>query len=545
MSSPDSNSIMVVRHINPPRSPVTIPRALGAGYNYSTLGGPTRPLADFAFDRRPAAASNADFRWMEGEGAHYGLALFDGSRMFVNTTRADNGVGVASPNVTGGLSSYETWLALTALPRDGQLMVVWEFSQPAEGDQDGWIRLAVDSSGVFRFGHKAAGAAEEVLQGDSRAPVKADGQWWHVVVIANGTEMTLIAQTEAGRGQSSAVFKAPLPLMHRRSGLLGRAYRSGSAEAQPQMSPVFLHGLMDAFRMYSFPLSVEQVALSFALQSTARVLPALQINLHMQPSEYSEANWTHAGPNSRYAPTTSTYFPGWASFNGAQSIDLQNPGASMGGVWRDQLSEAAAFSVEMWVRAPLGRQTSAFSILRAAPLLSVFHDPATSWSSVSVAREGGAAVEVTSLLTPYWTQLVLMGRNGNGSIYVNGSATALSFTGSLTRRGLTEARLGEGFIGDVAILRVFDVELSAAQVALLFAAQNAEAGRRELQVAPRADWDDNSAAAPISLAGIIGLVLAISAFITAAIVLGLWLAHRKSGAVKAPANDIGISLLAQ
>ena len=67
--SSDSNggSVIVIRHIKSRHTTVTPPVAVSAGYNYSTVGGPTKITADFSFDRAPHPSSGANFRWAVGE----------------------------------------------------------------------------------------------------------------------------------------------------------------------------------------------------------------------------------------------------------------------------------------------------------------------------------------------------------------------------------------------------------------------------------------------------------------------------------------------
>ena len=544
VSSPDSDLILVVRHLNPPRNPVTIPRAMGAGYNYSTLGGPTHPLAHFTFDRRPAAASNAEFRWAPGAGAHQGLAVFDGQGMFVNATRADNGAGNAAPNVTGGSSSYELWLSFASIAGP---QVLWEFGTPGRtAAEDGYIRLQLNAQGAFEFVHAQGNgsAAERVTQ--SAGPGLQAGQWWHVVVTVNASsnEVRLYTTSAAAAEVATATFRSPIPLMHRRSALLGRGYRSAAEGG-------WFHGSIDAFRLYSFTVSAAQVALSYALEAATRIEPAIQINLHMQPYEYSESNWTHLGPNNRYAPQASSLFPGWAGLNGQQVIDLANPASGLAVVWADQLHNATAFSVEMWVRAQWGQQQEEFSLLRAQPLLSLYHAATDPVGSLRVRRgdSGGDESMYIGVLTQYWTQLVLVFSSAQQAtgFYLNASMSDARLPAGPTSVAVVAPLLGSGFRGEIAILRVYDTALSAAQVTALYAAQMAEEGRPELRLSGSQAKAEEKPYVPLSFAGIIGVVVGSSALITALIVLYLWHTHRKPAALKQTSirSEHRVNLLAQ
>ena len=552
VSSPDSSQILVIRYNNPERSPVTIPRAMGAGYNYTTVGGPTRAVADFTFDRRPANASDAVFKWLEGDRPHTGLAYFDGVGMFVNATRADNGAGVAAPNVTGGSSSYEVWLQPASLPDPDRVVVVLELSEPTvpASPQDGWIRLLLGNDGLFSFEHRSGDLqrTDTVTQYANGVRV---GEWVHVVVTVNqtmrGAEVNLYVTTARSRYQRGESFPSPIPVMARRSGLIGRPFH-----VSPQVG--HFHGYIDALRLYSFPISDAQVALSYALESVERISPALQINLHMQPMESSEATWTHMGPSSRYQPTTSTYFPGWASFNGNQSIDLLNPGNSMGGTWRDQL-RSDAFSVELWVRARTP-QSGAYSILSVPPFIDISH-PSTLDADELVFYRQESSLNIRSAIGSGWTQLVLVGVSNATRLFINGTGRPEWLHQAAPTSGApTSALLGAGFVGEVAILRVFDTALTPTQVSALFAAQQAEQGRPELSLIDHlaqggaavevGEVGEEEEQAPLSFAGIIGVVVALSALITAAVVAYAWYSHKKVGVeARAASVQFGTRLLGQ
>ena len=553
ISSPDSSQILVVRYNNPERSPVTIPRVLGSGYNYTTIGGPTRAVADFTFDRRPANVSNPIFRWMEGERPHTGLAFFDGVGMFVNATRADNGAGVAAPNVTGGTSSYETWLQPASLPEAGRAVVVWELMQPAGGvpsPQDGWIRLLL-SNGSLSFEHRSGDLQRTDALTLSPTGIRV-GDWAHVVVVVNqSTAMPMVqlyaSTADAGLLSISAPMATAIPVMARRSALIGRPYYAS------YVSPTVghFHGYIDAFRIYSIAVSTAQVRLSYQLQSVERIEPALQLNLHQQPMESSEVKWTHMGPSSRYHPTASTFFPGWAAFNGSQYIDLLNPGNSVGNTWRDQL-RTDAFSVEIWFRAR-SMQTGAFSILAAPPLLRIDHTAGQDPSSVTVRRSNGmySLAFQGALSTSGWTQLVVVITSNFTMGWVNSSSGggASNLVGP-TMGAPTMATLGDGFDGEVAILRVFDTALTQQQAVALYNAQMAEQGRPlqssgdEGQASAEANEEEEEA--PLSFAGIVGVVVSLSVLITAAVVAYLWYTHRKAGLeTGVPSTQLASRLLGQ
>ena len=311
----------------------------------------------------------------------------------------------------------------------------------------------------------------------------------------------------------------------------------------------YLHGAIDSFRMFSFAVSAEQVALFHILQAQGRVDPVLQINLHMQPNEYTEANWTHMGPNNRFQPTPSSFFPGWAAFNGQQSIDLLNPGSGMGVTWTTQLATADAFSVELWVRAAGGAQPSSFSILSADPLLSVYHDAASADGSLTVQREGSAGSVVTGVLTPFWTQLVIVCNSSMpmGGVFVNGSLTSTALQGGTTRGAPRRAMLGEGFKGELAIMRLFDRALQTEHVKALFNAQKAEEGRPDMMVGgEEVSSTEQEDKAALSLAGVIGLVMGLLAVLIATVIgLVLWRAYRSKGQTGQVRAEHGLSLLTQ
>ena len=548
VSSDNSGQIIVIRHINDRHTPVLMPQLVSSGYNYSTIGGPTKPTAEFSFDQ---PRTQGTYRWLLGAYPRLGVAQFDGASLHVNMTAADNNAGATSPNITGGNSTYEMWINVNRMPTaTGSSYVVMELLQPGmTADRDDYIRILAS---VAQNGSTAqvwavaqeAGQKEYTLAG----PVSFNaGEWHHIALVlisqTMGNMRYAVMMVDAGTLPARQLTAIP-NLMSRRSALLGHSHRFVSNGPLLNFT-----GYLDDVRLYSYVLSAGQIRLNYLLSATDRTNPVLQANLHMQPPENSEVHYQHLGPSNHYGPQPSAnLFPGWIHLNGSQLVNLSNPMSGVGHAWRGDLFTASrpgastpAMSLEFWIRLWDDQVLVAGAVLlEAQPLLRVSF--ANKQLQVMV---GGNELNVAFSPTNGWTHIVVtasstIGSNSYYYAYINGTSPGYHggkpFEGgvvgnSVTLGGLAAGDSIRGLTCDIGAFRVYDFALNATHVQALFNAQLAEGRRIRQEVdalgqAIIADSGvDEEAATTEILYGLIAS-LAAAAVVVAVIVLIGWRIHK-------------------
>ena len=419
--------------------------------------------------------------------------MFDGDRMHVNMTAADNGAGAASPNITGGESAVQVWLSFPSVRvgSGGQdpETVVWDIR--SDSDSITLSLVPVQSSPTAATAHVAVrlpgnsyDLTSQTLQADT----------WHLITVVFEAEQAVLYVGGAPAATRSAVrsgrASAP-PRAARPEAVLGRA-------ARPDSTTAAFNGAIDSLRFFSYSLPAAHVALHYALQHDNKASTLLMANFHMQPSEYTEANYTHRGPANHHRRDSSDLFPGWAEFNGASSVDLMNPANGASITWRENVLAMTGgnFSIEFWLRsnAQYAAQPGS-TLLLLPPQLFLTVQPSEQALNISMAPSSGSQrlqLSVSGSFSPYWTQTVIAGRvsaSGQWSVTVfrNGSSVATS-DGYAEFTGLKPAMAmlgGPGFAGDLAIFRLYDVSLTPQQVSALYQGEIAQQSDPRLNTAPR------------------------------------------------------------
>ena len=486
VSSDESNQIVVIRHINDLYTPVLVPQLRAAGYNYSTAGGPTKASAEFSFNQ---PRTQGMYRWAAGTYPHLGVAQFDGGGLYVNMSAPDNSAGAASPNVTGGTSTYEMWININAVASTGTGYVVLELLQPgATAAQDDYFRILAQVSAnrttatVWAVA-KPSGGVEAAVTGVQQFTT---AQWHHLAVVVNATSGVLCID---GCTTSTAPVSAHVPLIARSSALLGHTYRYAANGSLHNFT-----GYLDDVRLYSYALSLPQLNLNW-LFSVADPIPAvLQATLNQQPPENSEAQYSVVGPANHYAPQpAASLFPGWVNLNGAQLVNLSNPMSGAGAVWAGNLftfirpgSSSPALTAELWFRLSNTQQLAGgatVTLLSAQPLAQV-----TLSSSLLKAQINGVTVQVAfsnAAAALGWTHLVVLATPSNGGtssyyIYINGTAAA-SVNGSgfvptpvgssVTLGGAASGGVVRGIVGDLGAFRLYSFAVNANGIKALYNTQ--------------------------------------------------------------------------
>ena len=554
VSSDSSSQIIVIRHINDRHTPVLMPQLVSAGYNYSTIGGPTKASAEFSFD---VPRTRGTYRWREGTYPRQGVAQFDGASLFVNMSAADNAAGAAAPNITGGNSTYEMWINIDAIkPADASAyMIILELLEPGYSTaQDDYLRIWAQVSADGSSAQLAASSQQPGRQSMSTQMVTVPtGSWQHITLQLNGGLGTLCANGE----NCLRPVALPVPVMWRHSALLGTSYRYTKGGQLSNFT-----GYLDDVRLYSYAISGAQMHLNYILSADSRTNPVLQANLHMQPPENSEPNFYHVGPANRYGPQPpAALFPGWVYLNGSQLIELSNPMSGLGHAWRGDLwaggmpAHGATMTLEFWFRlARLDELASGVTLLNAQPVARVY------WSQKQLqVMVGKTTFPVTAdkyTPTTGWTHFVFVASEGQGgssyyTSYINGtvvaSASGPTFAPTAVELPVTlgggvgtdGSSVTEGLNGDLGAFRVYDFDLNATHVDALFKAQIQEGERMRMQARERgiavegeskhADSDDGFPV--MSAAQIVGVVVAVSVVVTALVLLCVWRVQKARGAV--------------
>ena len=547
VSSDSSGQIIVIRHINDRHTPVLVSQLVSSGYNYSTVGGPTKATSEFSFDMPRTQGS---YRWLPGTYPRLGIAQFDGASLHVNMTAADNNAGATSPNITGGNSTYEMWInvdkkATGSGGPDSPFLVVLELLQPGmTADQDDYLRIyaQVTQDAVTAkvwAAYKQPGQTEIVLADPIPFPA---GEWHHLALVLDVPHGSMLCLD--GCAEVSVTISTFVPLMSRRSALLGHSHRY----TQGGMLVNFT-GYLDDVRLYSYALSRSQLQLNYLLSADDRTNPVLQANLHMQPPENSEAQYFHVGPTNHYGPQPAAdLFPGWIVLNGSQLVNLSNPMSGVGHAWKGDLFTAVrsgtmspAMALEFWFRLWNDNQVATgVTLLNAQPLVRVY------WSLKQLrVQVGTETFEVPFSPTDGWTHLVLtaspaVGGSSYYTAYVNG--TSIGYKGGeefkggvvgndVTLGGIYEGGTARGIQGDLAVFRVYDFALNSTQVRGLYLTQVSEGYRmRQEMLAFDLDMDgdmDDDAKTPMA-AIVIGALLG-AAVVVAVLMAIMWRIHKSRG----------------
>ena len=497
VSSDNSGSILVIRHLNPAHRPVLVPQVATAGYNHAMVGGPTLASAEFTFDSPPSLKSNANFRWSAGAGAHTGLALFDGYNQYLNASAADSGAGTAAPVSWGGEMSVEVVFqvsnASASVPAD-TLVVLYE-ATPPDPVVTGWVTLGytVDMSGRMNVMWTWVDSVDNYSSNHSLPTPTAYPAWTSVIVTMRAdsssrqVEVGIYARTAQGTTQSYQRFSAGLPAMVPRYSVIGRSVVL--EESVP------FRGAIDTLRLYPYALTPNAALLQFELSDPMVITPSVWGHFAMQPMESSEVTFTHQGvashvqrasPIVQQLPPARDLFPGWAHFDGVREyIDLSNPNSGAGGYWVADAAQAGPqLSLELWYR-PAAE--GAWTLLDARPQVWVQAvQGQTLTVNWTVAGGGSTGVEVSgAVVVGNWTHLVCTADAASASVFVNGvkvGGREGSGGGAVVNSAPTQAMLGRPtpgqqgvgggwYAGDVGAFRVYPAVLTQAQVGTLYAAQ--------------------------------------------------------------------------
>ena len=556
VSSDSSSQIIVIRHINDRHTPVLMPQLVSSGYTYSTIGGPTKATAEFSFDE---PRTQGTYRWLPGTYPRVGVAQFDGASLHVNMTAADNNAGAASPNTTGGNSTYEMWIKIDPVPSAANAAyVIMELLEPGmTAAQDDYLRILAT---VSQDGANAYLSAVSKQPGQAEVAIASmswgvpTGVWTHISLVLSGG---MGALCEAGT-RCTAAGTSGVSLKGRRSALLGHSHRYDGGATLANFT-----GYLDDVRLYSYALSESQRHLNYLLSVADRTNPVLQANLHMQPPENTEAAYMHFGPSNHYQPQQPTnLLPGWIFLNGSQLINLSNPMSGLGHAWKGDLFDtsrsgrsAPAMALEFWFRLwGVDQLSEGVTLLNAMPVVRSY------WSQKQLHVQcGGESHLVPFTPSMGWTHFVFVaspaeGGNSYYTSYINGSQanqqSGSGFKGGAVGNAVTlggdlspERRVQSGMLGDLGIFRVYDFALNATHVRALFAAQIEEGRRlrqqaRALGLPAVADDDSDDDGFPVlSAAAIVGIVLSISVLVTAVVVLAVWRMQKARGVARSARMD--------
>ena len=523
VSSDNSNSVLVMRHINAQQRPVLVPQAEGAGFNTRMVGGPTLASAEFTFDRAPNNGSSTDFRWERGQGAHMGLAVFDGA-MRLNASAADSGAGTAAPTWLGGEMSIEAVFFLTAAPAVNSTATLFEATRHSDGQDDvialGVTQQSQSDAQLTLFYVSGAGPVTLAV----KLPVVVSS-WLSVIVSLRDTSDLMssgaaVTMTMRAGDTTTTMMQATagLPLYAPRVSFIGHPTVAsyGSYTAAP------FHGQLDTLRLYPYALSANQSLLNLALQGEDSVVtPAVGCHFSMQPMESNEPTFSHRGIAAHITHAAARQqqvaagivqadaddmdlFPGWAHFDGQQQyVDLSNAASGIGCNWTSDVLPAAAFSVELWLRLEELTGSSDFYVLDASPVLSISSLRSLSRSALAFTFSVGSGetqtLQVDGALTAGdWTHLLWTADGAQTDVFVNGQHRAAlsnrSFVSSAPTAPLLAAKreadssISSRFHGSIGTFRVYPVALSAAQVSLLYQTK----AEQSFPVAPRPDLTSSS-----------------------------------------------------
>ena len=486
VSSDNSGAVLVIRHINPSHRPILVPQVAPAGFNHAMVGGPTLASAEFTFDAAPSGASDVNFRWSAGSGAHSGLATFDGNKMIINASAANSGAGTAAPVWVGGNMSIELVFQLTKAVSADVVVPIYEAITLR---RDGYFDVCANPSADGQTPQLVLTWGNDDYTQTVTAPVV--GVRWTDWIYA-----VLTVKSFPATSQSQVCVYLPSPSTSSCSLVSGlipyeprHSYIGGSMTVNAlQWAP--LAGSVDTLRLYPYAMTEHEALLQFELSRGGVVTPFVWAHFAMQPMESNEATFAHEGVGShlhagaviRQPPRVPELFPGWAHFDGAkQYIDLTNPANGVGGVWTAALpSDSRALTVELWYRP---EAATAFGLLDAHPVVSLYSgdgkDLMVDWTDT-----GSLTRSVTipgALQVGNWTHVVWSTNDTATSAWVSGARVLTSTTLKSIAAGARPAHamlgrmdmLGSGawFKGSIASFRAYPVALSDSQVAALYAAQ--------------------------------------------------------------------------
>ena len=520
VSSDNSNAVLVVRHINAEQRPVLVPQAEGAGFDTRRVGGPTLASAEFTFDRAPSNGSgSADFRWERGQGAHTGLAVFDGA-MRLNASAADSGAGTAAPTWLGGEMSIEAVFFLTAAPAVNSTATLFE-SRRRGDDGDDVIAMGVTQQTATDAQLTVYFTSDAGLVTVTAPLSGAVSSWLSAIVtlrdmsspVSRGSMVTITTRS----GNSTATVRqaaAGLPRYSPRVSFIGHP----TAGSYGGVNAAGFRGQLDTLRLYPYALSVNQSLLNLALQGEDRIVsPVVGCHFSMQPMESNEPTFSHRGIAAHMAHAAARLqqtagslaqemdlFPGWAHFDGErQYVDLSNPASGIGCNWTADVLRAAAFSVELWVQPEEPSGSSDFYLLDASPVLSISSlrsvSPAAVAFNFSVGSGDSQSLQVDGALSAgQWSHLLWTADGAHTEVFVNGvsgaSLTGRAFVNSAPTAPLLAARreadssISSRFHGSIGTFRVYPVALSPAQVSLLYLTK----AEQSFPAAPRPDLSSSS-----------------------------------------------------
>ena len=229
----------------------------------------TDPFAQYSFRIEPDVSDysyDSNFEWLQGQGAHMGLAHFNGNDQFINLLTFPDDRGTVLPTLFGNTSlSFEAWVRFDSMRWWSR---IFDFGNNI-GQNNILLGNYMDTNQLALHVY-ASGDTDFSSQLNTNVPggVWREGVWQHVVVVIED----MARQRNVGRSSSTAAqYRVYIDgkQVGSMDGLLPqRAQRQFSYIANSNWyssGDLLFNGTIDSLYVYNYALSDEQINVRYNL----------------------------------------------------------------------------------------------------------------------------------------------------------------------------------------------------------------------------------------------------------------------------------------